>query len=408
MAIHKLTDLKIKAKLRIAQEQSFNPAAKNALLGDGQGLYLAISKTGTASWLFRYMDSGKAKSSGLGGYPSVSLQMARELAQRLRDARASGVDPQIAKRQRDEQRKLAENRVKTFSDCAADYIALTEPSWKSAKHAQQWRNTLAQYAEPVIGAMPVADVAAEHVLKILKPIWQTKAETASRLRGRIELILDWAAANGRRTGDNPARLKGHLEHMLPRLRSGTRQHHAAMHYEDVPALLDALEDHGGMSRYALEFLILCASRTGEVVGATWSEIDIGKRIWTIPKQRMKAGVEHRVPLSDRAIAILELIRPFTGDTYVFPGGKKDKPISNMAMMMLLRRMGHGEITVHGFRSSFRNWAGEQTNYTFEVCEQALAHRLPDAVAAAYLRTDFFDKRVNLMADWARHCLQGSS
>lgn len=407
MAIHKLTDLKIKAKLREVQEQSFSPDAKNALLGDGQGLYLSISKAGTASWLFRYMDNGKAKSTGLGGYPAVSLQKARELAQGLRDARASGVDPQRAKREKDELRRLEQNRSKTFEDCASDYISLAKSSWKSDKHAQQWTNTLTQYAYPVIGALPVADVTTDHVLKILKPIWQDKAETASRLRNRIESVLDWAAANGRRTGDNPARLKGHLEHMLPRLRKDTQQHHAAMAHEDVPNFIKALDGQSGMARYALEFLILCASRTGEVVGATWTEIDLGKGVWTIPKERMKAGVEHRVPLSARAIAILELIKPFAGKIYVFPGGKKDKPLSNMAMMMLLRRMNLNDITVHGFRSSFRNWAGERTTYSFEVCEQALAHRLPDAVAAAYLRSDFFDKRLNLMADWARYCLSGS-
>lgn len=407
MALHKLTDLKIKAKLREIQEQSFSPDAKNALLGDGQGLYLSISKTATASWLFRYMDAGKAKSAGLGGYPGVSLQKARELAQVMRDARASGVDPQRAKREQEEQRRLEQGRSKTFQNCAEEYIALAKPSWKSDKHGQQWKNTLAQYAYPVIGALPVADVATDDVLKILKPIWQSKAETAGRLRGRIESVLDWAAANGRRTGDNPARLKGHLEHMLPRLRKGTEQHHAAMPYEDVPEFIKSLDDQSGMARYALEFLILCASRTGEVIGATWAEIDVDKRIWTLPKERMKAGIAHRVPLSDRALAILELVRPFAGKTYVFPGGKQDKPLSNMAMMMLLRRMNLPDITVHGFRSSFRNWAGERTTYSFEVCEQALAHRLPDAVAAAYLRSDFFDKRLNLMADWERYCLNGT-
>lgn len=240
MAIHKLTDLKIKARIKEAYEQSFDPeAAKPALLGDGQGLYLSISKNATANWLFRYMDAGKAKATGLGGYPAVSLQKARELAQSLRDARASGTDPQRAKREQEAQRRLEQSRSKTFQDCAEDFIALTEASWKNAKHAQQWRNTLAQYAYPVIGRLPVSEVATDDVLRILKPIWTSKAETAGRLRGRIESVLGWAAAHGRRQGDNPARLKGHLEYMLPRFRR-TVQHHAALPYQDVPQFLVAL------------------------------------------------------------------------------------------------------------------------------------------------------------------------
>lgn len=402
MAIHKLTDPKIKAKLREYHDTSFSDDPKNALLGDGQGLYLAISKTGAASWLFRYMDNGKAKSTGLGGYPATTLAKARELAQELRDARASGIDPQRAQREKEAARVLEQNRTKTFQDCAEDYIRLTETSWKNKKHAQQWRNTLAEYAYPVIGKLPVSDVTADDVVKILKPIYSSKHETATRLRARIESVLDWAAAHGRRTGDNPARLKGHLEHMLPRVRK-TVEHHAAMPFEDVPKFLVKLAGQSGMSRYALEFLILCAYRTGEVIGAEWSEIDMDKAIWTIPAERMKAGVQHRVPLSPRALEILRLVKPFANGKFVFPGGKKDKPLSNMALLMLLRRMELTDITSHGFRSSFRVWAGHCTAYPFEVCEQALAHRLPDAVAAAYLRSDFIDKRVNLMADWAAHC-----
>lgn len=402
MAIHKLTDLKIKARVKEVSDRAFSPDAKNALLGDGEGLYLSISKTGTSSWLFRYMDGGKAKSTGLGGYPSVSLGKARELAQALRDARASGTDPQRAKRAQEAQRQLEQSRAKTFQDCAEEYLDLTESAWKNEKHRQQWRNTLAQYAYPVMGRIPVADVTTDDVLKVLKPTWASKPETMGRLRGRLESILDWAAAHNRRTGDNPARLKGHLEHMLPRLRREVK-HHASMPYDEVPSFVRALADKSGMSRYALEFLILCASRTGEVTGATWSEIDLDKGMWIIPAKRMKAGVEHRVPLSHRALEILQLMQPFANGDFVFPGGKKDKPLSNMAMTELLRGMNIKNATVHGFRSSFRVWAGHETAYAFEVCEQALAHRLPDAVAAAYLRSDFFDKRLNLMADWAKFC-----
>jgi len=403
MAIHKLTDLKIKARLKEAYDRSFTPDAKNALLGDGQGLYLSIAKNATASWLFRYMDDGKAKATGLGGYPAVSLQKARELAQGLRDARASGTDPQRAKREQETQRRLEQSRAKTFQDCAEDYLALTETAWKNVKHRQQWRNTLAQYAYPVIGRIPVSDVTTDDVLRILKPIWSKKAETAGRLRGRLECILDWATAHGRRTGDNPARLKGHLEYMLPRLRKEV-EHHAAMPYADLPQFFVALDAQSGMARYALEFLILCASRTGEVIGAIWPEIDLDKALWTIPAKRMKAGVEHRVPLSPRAVEILRLVKPFANGVYVFPGGKKDMPLSNMAMMMLMRRMDLTEYTVHGHRSAFRDWAGETTDHPPHVCEHALAHRLQDAVVAAYLRSDFFERRRTLMADWATYCL----
>ena len=405
MAIHKLTDLKIKAKIREIQELSFSPKPKNALVGDGQGLYLSIAKNGTASWLFRYMDHGKAKAVGLGAYPGTTLQKAREKAQALREARTDGVDPMAAKREAIREQKLQQAKSKTFQTCAEEFIALSRSSWKNVKHAQQWENTLSQYAYPFIGQLPIGAVHAADVVRVLTPIWVSKTETAMRLRGRIESVIDWATVHGLREGDNPARLKGHLEHMLPKLRETARhQHHPALPYEQMPAFILELNEQSGVARYALEFLILCASRTGEVIGATWDEFDLSKGIWVIPKERMKAGIAHRVALGTRACQILSVVRPFSGKKYVFVGRKKDLPLSNMAMSMLLRRMGYGEYTVHGMRSTFRNWAGEQTTYPFEVCEQALAHRLPDAVAAAYLRTDFFDKRVNLAAEWTQYCL----
>ncbi|MDT7521062.1 integrase arm-type DNA-binding domain-containing protein [Rhodoferax sp. TBRC 17198] len=404
MAIHKLTDPKIKAKIREIQDLAFS-APKNALVGDGQGLYLSIAKNGTASWLYRYMDHGKAKSVGLGGYPGTTLQKAREKAQALRDARTGGVDPMTAKREAEREKKLQQAKSKTFQTCAEEYIALTRSSWKNAKHAQQWENTLQKIAYPVIGQMPIGAVHASDVVKVLKPIWTSTTETAMRLRGRIESVIDWATAHGMREGDNPARFKGYLEHLLPKLRDSDRhQHHPALPYEELPAFLLKLNEQSGMARYALEFLILCASRTGEVIEATWDELDLDKGIWVIRKERMKAGIEHRVPLGKRALEVLTLVRPFSGAKYVFAGRKKESPLSNMAMSMLIRRMGYADITVHGMRSTFRNWAGEQTTYPFEVCEQALAHRLPDAVAAAYLRTDFYDKRVGLLSDWERFCL----
>jgi integrase len=404
MAIHKLTDLKIRAKIREIQELAFSPKPKNALVGDGQGLYLSIAKNGTASWLFRYMVHGKAKSVGLGAYPATSLQKAREKAQNLRDSRSGGVDPMLAKREEIRVQKLQLAKSKTFETCAKEFIEHSRPSWKNVKHGQQWTNTLTQYAFPVLGQMPIHSVHTDDVVRVLKPIWQEKTETATRLRGRIESVIDWSTVQGWRQGENPARLKGHLEHLLPKLRKVSRKHHASLPYDQLPDFIKKLQDQSGMARYALEFLILCASRTGDVIGVQWEEFELDKGLWKIPAERMKAGVEHRVPLGKRAQKILEIIRPFSGEEIVFIGGKKDKPMTNMAMAMLLRRMGETEITVHGMRSTFRDWAGEQTTYPFEVCEQALAHRLPDAVAAAYLRSDFFEKRVNLMAEWAKFCL----
>ena len=407
MSIHKLTDVKIRSKLKQIKDLEYS-APKSALIGDGQGLYLSIAKSGTASWLFRYMDNGKAKSVGLGGYPATSLQKARELAQALRDARAGGIDPAAAKKEQRRVQRLKQARAKTFKTCAEEFIELSRPSWRNAKHAQQWKNTLEQYAYPVIGHLTISEVDTPSVVRLLMPIWTTKTETAMRLRGRIEAIIDWAKVHGLREGDNPARLKGYLEHMLPKLRETRHQHHPALPYQQIPEFLKALQNESGLGRYALELLILCASRTGEIIAATWDEFDQEKMIWTIPKDRMKAGVEHRVPIGARALEILRLIRPYSGSKYVFEGRKKNTPLSNMAMTMIVRRMGYQGITVHGFRSSFRNWAGELTDYPFEVCEQALAHRLPDAVAAAYLRTDFYEKRVNLMAEWERFCLSLAS
>lgn len=404
MAIHKLTDLKIKAKIRAAQDLQFSPEAKNALIGDGDGLYLGISKSGTASWLFRYMDHGKAKSVGLGGYPSTSLQAARDKAQSMRDARTGGVDPAQAKKAEVREQKLQLAKAKTFETCALEFIEFSRPSWKNVKHGQQWTNTLTQYAFPVIGKNGIGDIHADDIVRILAPIWQEKQETASRLRGRIESILDWATVNGWRKGDNPARFKGHMEYLLPKVRAGAQSHHASLPYEKMPAFIKELRSQSGMAQYALEFLILCASRTGEVVGAKWEEFDLKKGIWTIPATRMKADVEHRVPLGARALQILKIIRPFSGKSFVFITGKKDVAMSTMAMAMLLRRMNVTDVTVHGMRSTFRNWAGEKTTYPFQVCEQALAHRLPDAVAAAYLRSDFFVNRVNLMNDWEKFAL----
>lgn len=408
MAINKLTDLKIKAQIRQVQDQisSFDAATKpkNKLIGDGQGLYLAISKQATANWLFRYMVDGKAKAVGLGAYPATSLHKARAKAQALRDSRADGVDPAQANRENNHRHRLLQKSGKTFKECATEFIEYSRPSWRNAKHAQQWTNTLTKYVYPVIGENTIGTIHQDQILKILAPIWREKRETATRVRARIEAILHWTSVHGWRTGENPARFKDHMEFLLPKGPRAKKEHHPSLPYEQLPAFMNKLHKQEGMARYALEFLILCASRTGEIIGAEWKEFDLTKRLWVIPASRMKAGVEHRVPLTERAITILEKIRPFSGQKYVFVSGKEDKPPSTMGMAMLLRRMQEMGITVHGMRSTFRNWAGERTDYPFEVCEQAIAHRLPDAVAIAYLRTDFFEKRVGLMKDWARFAL----
>jgi integrase len=400
MAVNKLTDLKVESIVAKAKKAAQTPDAKTALVGDGGGLYLSVTKTGSASWLYRYMATGKTHAVGLGGYPKVSLKIARLKTQELRDSLASGIDPALAKKETARQQKIAQSKAKTFAACAAEYIELQRPSWNNAKHAQQWTNTLTTYAFPVIGKLPISHIGTDDVLAVLNPIWTTKPETAGRVRGRIESIIGWATVHGWREGMNPARLKDHLEHLLPKRLATAQKHHPAMPYAEVPALIQRLQNESGMARYALEFLILCASRTGEVTGAKWSEFDEQKRLWTIPADQMKAKVEHRIPLSDRAVEILKTVRPFSEGEYVFASSKKGKPMSNMAMTMLLRRMDITDITVHGFRSSFRDWAGEKTDYPFHVAEQALAHSLPNAVQAAYLRSDFFDKRVGLMRDWA--------
>ena len=392
--------------MALAEGRSYTAEAKNILLGDGDGLYLSISKKGTASWLYRYYSEGKAKAIGLGGYPTTSLAIARDKASEARNGRVLGKDPAALKKEQAQSKRLDALKAKTFEQCALEYIEHIKDKWRNPKHKQQWINTLTQFAFPVIGKTPIPDVDKEAVIEILKPIWQTKNETASRLRGRIEMVLDWAAANDMRRDDNPARYKGLLEHRLPKVRKeAERVHHPSLAYDKLPEFIEKLYKLEDMSRYALEMLILCASRTNEVTQAEWSEFDLEQGIWTIPGVRMKAGLEHKIPLCKRAIEILHHIKAFSGERYVFITRVKDKPMSNMAMAMLCRRMEYTKITVHGFRSTFRNWAGEQTEYPFEVCEQALSHGLKSGVVKAYLRTDFFVKRVNLMNDWAAFVLQ---
>ena len=405
MATKKLKDTELKRKINDALNRSYTGTGKNVILGDGGGLYLYITKKATASFLYRYFSEGKARTIGLGGYPSTSLATAREKAENFQKSRAAGVDPIAQLKEQASKKRHECLKAKSFETCAFEYIEHAKGLWKNPKHKQQWVNTLTQYAFPVLGKTPVAQVDKEAIVKVLIPIWTTKQETASRLRGRIEMVLDWAKANDMRTGDNPATYKGNLQSKLPRImKEAEPAHHPSLHFKQLPKFISDLHELEDISRYALEFLILCASRTSEVTQAVWDEFDLSQNEWTIPGSRMKAKLEHKVPLSKRAVEILCHVRSLGGEKYVFNSRGKDKPISNMAMAMLCRRMGYNEITVHGFRSTFRTWAGQNIAYSPMVCEHALSHRLPNEVERTYLRTNFLEKRAELMQDWSDFAL----
>jgi integrase len=373
---------------------------------DGQGLYLVVgeAKQGpelqAKSWFFRYVSNGRVREMGLGSAHDVPLAKARELAAALRSQRKSGVDPAEARIA--ERKKGAADRAKglTFAECAEKYIESSKAGWKNKKHAAQWTSTLEAYAYPHFGSVPVADVDVERVLKALKPIWSDKAETAGRVRGRIESVLSYASANGFRKGANPATWRGHLDKILPpKSRVAAVTHHAALPYSELPAFIHRLHAAPGIGAMALEFAILTTARTGEVIGATWGEIDLGGAMWTIPAERMKARREHRVPLCDRALAILGDMAKLGTEGFVFKGSRPGKGLSNMSLDAVLRRMSI-EVTVHGFRSTFRDWAADQTAFPREVAEACLAHTLKDKTEAAYRRSDLFEKRRELISAFA--------
>jgi integrase len=377
--------------------------------GDGGNLYFRVADGGTRGWIFRFAVRGRTRDMGLGAYPDVSLTTARELATACRRTVADGLDPIEVRKERRAAIRVEAAKAMTFDDCARAYIAAHEAGWRNAKHRQQWTNTLATYASPVFGKLPVQAIDTGLVMKAIEPLWTTKPETASRVRGRIEAILDWAKVRGYRTGENPARWRGHLDHLLPaKAKVRKVQHHAALPYAKIGAFMVALREQAGSGARALEFLVLTATRTSETLGATWDEFDLRARLWTIPPERMKAGREHRVPLSNAAMAILGGMQAIRNGPYVFPGARQGRPLSEMALLMLLRRMGHGDITAHGFRSAFRDWAAERTTFPREVAEMALAHAIPDAVEAAYRRGDLFDKRRKLMDAWAAYCAKAET
>jgi len=379
---------------------------KPGYYGDGGGLVLRVTDGGNKGWLYRYKAGAKVREMGLGPVRDVTLAEAREAAREARRLRRAGIDPIDAKRERKAAALLDAGKTITFSQCAAAYIENHRASWSNHKHAAQWEATLRTYAYPVFGNLPVAAVDTGLVVKVLDPIWSEKPETASRLRGRIEAVLDFATVRGHRAGENPARWKGHLKEALPATSKVRRvRHHAALAYDEIGAFMVDLRQREGGAAAALEFAILTAARTGEVIGARWSEIDMTQDTWTIPEERMKARVEHRIPLSKQALAVLRRAETQKVNDVVFFGQKPGRGLSNMALLMTLRRMGREDLTAHGFRSTFRDWAAERTGVTPEVAEAALAHTVGNKVEAAYRRSDLFEKRRVLMQQWGSFCDQ---
>lgn len=370
---------------------------------DGHGLYLQVSKWGTKAWVFRFMKNGRARHMGLGPLHTLTLQEARERARKARQALLEGIDP-IEERTsvRLTERAEAAKRL-AFKEAAEKYIAAHRAGWKNAKHADQWESTLSTYAYPIIGNLSVANIDTAHVLRIIEPIWGTKTETASRVRGRVESVLDWATARKFRQGENPARWRGHLDKLLPaRSKVQKVEHHPAMPYADVGAFIHEVRAGSSISAQALEFTILTACRTAEVTGARWDEFDFVHKVWRVPGVRTKSGREHRVPLPSRALAILKEVPRIKDNPFVFHGAREGQHLSNMAMLELLRERRGDKFTVHGFRSSFRDWAAEQTNFPREIAEAALAHVLGDKTEAAYQRGDLLEKRRRLMDAWTRY------
>jgi integrase len=403
-----------------------NPALLRTLVKpgaypDGEGLYLRVRGPQQRAWAFRYMLRGKATWMGLGPYPDVGLAAAREKATAARQQAKSGTDPLADKRARQAAAMATEEREKaaakadarTFRTAAEEYLRLNEGGWRNAKHAAQWPSTLATYVYPVIGDKPLAAVNTDDVRDVLQPIWLDKRETADRVRGRIQIILDWAAGRTDRAtrkpwreGPNPA-LLALVKPQLPARRKQPEGHHAAMHWHEVAAFMADLARQEGVGALAMRFLILTATRTSETLDARWSEIDDGAMVWTIPASRTKTMAEHRVALSEPALAVLQAARELrvsdAPDAVIFPGRALDKPMSNMGLLMLLRRMKRKDVTVHGFRACFRTWCDDCTSYPRFICEKALGHKVGSEVERAYARSDLLEQRRKLMNDWARHC-----
>jgi integrase len=395
---------KVANELGALQVQKLAAVPGLHFVGGVHGLALQVASAGAKSWILRMVVGGKRREMGLGPYPEITLAKARDKAREARELVRGGIDPIQRQREAASALRAAVAKALTFDDCANSYISAHEAGWRNVKHAQQWRNTLKTYATPAFGSLLVRDVALPQVMAALEPIWTEKNETASRLRSRIELVLDWATARGLREGPNPARWRGHLDKLLAKpSKVNGREHHAALPVGDVGAFMARLREVEGMGARALEFAILTAARSGEVRGAKWAEIDLRAKVWTVPGERMKAGKEHRVPLSEPALALLKALPRIDGGELVFPS-PKGGALSDMTLTAVTRRM-KVEAVPHGFRSTFRDWAAERTNYPREAAEMALAHTIGDRVEAAYRRGDLFEKRRHLMADWGAFLAQ---
>ena len=382
------------------------------LYGDGGGLYLQISDFKTKAWVFRYMIAGRARKMGLGDFDLVSLKDARKKRDAAYALVVDGVDPIDERNTRKAERAAETAKALTFKECAAGYIAANKAGWKSPKHAGQWAATLETYAYPIIGNLPVQMIETAHIMKIIEPIWETKTETASRVRGRIEKVLDRAKALKLRAGENPAAWRGHLDQLLPaKSQVAPVENHPALPYAELPAFMAKLRAKDGVSARALEFTILTVARTGDTIGATWREFDKEQKLWTVPAARVKGKKgarkrDHVVPLTKQAMAVLGAVP--TDGQYVFPGGKEGRGLSDMAMAEVLKGMGYVDaegqpITVHGFRSTFKDWAADETEYPNEMSEMAMAHTVDDKVEAAYRRSNMRERRRRMMADWAAFC-----
>lgn len=384
--------------------------SKPGMHADGNGLYLAVKPSGSRSWVLRFQIKGRRQEMGLGSLAVLSLAEARAEAARLKAEIAKGVNP-LERRQTDAKvaadavRAQAEEEARkaaTFKVAAEQHIADKESGWRNAKHRQQWTNTLATYAFPILGDLPVSEIEPQHVLDVLRPIWSTKPETASRVRMRIEAVLNSAKLKGWRSGENPATWRGGLEAGLPAIAKVKRvRHHPALPWQEASSFMEGLSARDGISARALEFCILTAARSGEVRKATWNEIDLDDALWIVPAKRMKAAREHRVPLSEAALSILNALPRIEGCNLLFPG-MRNQPLSDMTLGAVLKRMDFTQYTVHGFRSTFRDWAAEETGHPSEVVEMALAHTIPNKAEAAYRRGDLLQKRRKLMDDWARY------
>jgi integrase len=370
---------------------------------DGAGLYLQVSDNGSKSWIFRFMLNRRPREMGLGSLNTISLAEAREAAVVCRKQLQQGVDPIEARKVIKAERRAQIIAQPTFDECAQLYIEAHNAGWRNPKHAQQWKNTLATYASPAFGKVPIYLIDVSLVMKAIEPIWKTKPETANRVRGRVEAILDWAAVRKFRKAENPARWRGNLDKLLPaRAKIAKVQHHPALPYSELPAFVAALAKREGAAPKALEFIILTACRVGEAVSAKRGEVKGG--IWTVPANRMKSGREHRVPLSKPALNVLSAVEEISDSDFIFPGWREKTCLTTAACLKLLRDMGHGNITTHGFRSTFRDWCAEQTKFPREIAEAALAHVLEDKTEAAYQRGDLLKRRAELMNAWATYCL----